>query len=364
MVLVCEGINCASFMKFKYVLFVMMYAVLTSCNTQSDRQFDNISLDLDIKRLDIGMYQCAGKIRSDSTLNLFETYREFFQEDREYYIESLGIPVNRMREGQVDSLLARTLIPLVADSSMYQLLDTIQQVFPADYPFEQQMLPLLKRLVGYLGEDSLEIPPFRMFANGFVPKGDSRSIDQLQVLPSYYGIGLHYFLGKGYPFYPANVPVYIRKRFDKIYLPVLVASSISEGMVPEVNPRSQPTLIDHMVRKGIAQFFLDKLLPDTPDSLKFFYTSEQMAWAERFEPALFKEIIPDLYSTDYLQYRDYLEERPFSAQISQEAPPRIGQFLGWKIVRAYIEENPSISLAELIASQDYTGIFKSAKYRP
>ena len=351
-------------MKLKIVLSLIIYALLTACDTQGDRKFDNVLVDMDFKRLDLPMYLCASRFRSDSALDAFEMYREYFHKDREYYLESLAIPSHRMREGQADSLLARALIPLVADTSMYQLLDTIQQVFPPDYPFEKEIEPILKRLIGIFGKDSLLIPPFRTFANGFVPKGDSRSVDQLQVLPTFYGIGLHYFLGKDFPYYPASIPVYIRKRFDKEYLPVLIASSISEGMVPEVDPRSQPALIDHIIRKGIAQYFLDQLLPDTPDSLKFSYSTPQMAWAESFEPALYKGIIPQLYSTDYLEYRDYLEERPFSSQISREAPPRIGQFLGWKIVKAYMENNPATSLTELISDKNYTQIFKSANYRP
>lgn len=345
----------------RYIIVVFL-GLMTACTTQSDIDLDSIPLDWELRRLDTQMYLCAQALQADSTLGIFEAYEKYFAQDRDYYLESLGLPYTNT--GKADTLLASSLVSLVADSSMYHLLDTIQQVFPPQFPFDSMLSPMLKRLTAFYSEDSLAIPTFCTFANGYYTEGDSRSVDQIQVLPHFFGLGLHYFLGSNFPYYPTLIPLYIRQRFDKIYLESLVATSIAEGMVPEVDPRDQPALLHHVIRKGIVQYFIDRLLPHTPDSTKLFYSSPQIDWAETYEPALYKEILPQLYSTDFLQYRDFLEEKPFSTQISQEAPPRIGQFLGWKIIKAYMDKNPQIGLKELAESRDYEAIFKAAAYRP
>ena len=349
-------------MQFLRSISCVLLGVLTACSPQSDIDLNSIAVDWELRRLDIQMYKCAQALRQDSTLDTFQAYEQFFAQDRGYYLESLGLPYSE--KGKSDSLLAKSLVSLVSDPSMYQLLDTIQQVFPPSFPFDSMLVPIVKRLTAYYREDTLEIPTFCTFANGYFAGGDSRSVDQIQVLPNYFGLGLHYFLGKDFPYYPNLVPIYIRRRFDKEYMETLVATSIAEGMVPEVDPRSQPALLHHVIRKGIVQYFISRLLPQTPDSTLLFYTSPQMGWAETYEPALYKEILPELYSTDFFKYRDFLEEKPFSGQIAQEAPPRIGQFLGLKIVRAYMDKNPSVELNELADNQNYEALFKEASYRP
>jgi uncharacterized protein YjaZ len=43
-----------------------------------------------------------------------------------------------------------------------------------------------------------------------------------------------------------------------------------------------------------------------------------------------------------------LNEGPFTVGLPEKSPDRLGQFLGWKIVREFMEQNESISFNELI----------------
>ena len=52
----------------------------------------------------------------------------------------------------------------------------------------------------------------------------------------------------------------------------------------------------------------------------------------------------------------YLEE------IDKEAPDRIGQFIGWRIVSSYMENN-SVSLQQMLLTDAET-IFNTSKYKP
>ena len=53
-----------------------------------------------------------------------------------------------------------------------------------------------------------------------------------------------------------------------------------------------------------------------------------------------------------------------AAEIGQQAPGRIGAWVGWQIVRAYMQENPAVTLAQLLAEEDAQKILNGSKYKP
>jgi len=356
-------------MNTQIVLFlVILGCILTDCQQKQPIDLSEIEYELDFKRLDSQMYRCAKALHEDTTMDIYTAYEQYLKSDREFYLQLLGInysgEAGSMNASLMDSLVANNICTLLQDRSMYRLLDTIQMVFPENYDFKNRLSPPIKRLIYYFSIDSLEIPAFRTFANGYIPDGSMRTVDQLQVLPDYIGLGLHYFMGEHFPYYPVNVPQYIRKQFQPEYMDVVLVSALAEGMVAPVDPGSQPTLLDKIIQSGIKQYFVDQLLPETPDSLKLYYSSEQIAWADEYEAFLYKDVISHLYDIDFVVHRDYLGNKPYSTHISQEAPPRIGQYIGWKIVNAYTKRHPEITLPQLCGMTDYDRIFKEARYRP
>jgi hypothetical protein len=71
-----------------------------------------------------------------------------------------------------------------------------------------------------------------------------------------------------------------------------------------------------------------------------------------------------LYSTDELKYSKFLNEAPFTSGLDNESAPQLGVWTGWQIVRKYMEENPKITLAQLMNDKDYQKILKLSKYKP
>ena len=55
-------------------------------------------------------------------------------------------------------------------------------------------------------------------------------------------------------------------------------------------------------------------------------------------------------------YDEYLE-------IDNESPGRIGQWMGWQIVRSFMENNPKVTVQQLI-KMDANSIFEQSKYKP
>ncbi|RMG75154.1 MAG: hypothetical protein D6722_01440 [Bacteroidetes bacterium] len=321
-------------------------------------------VEIDFRRTDSLMWACAQALQAAEPMAPEEAYARYLQPDRDFWYEWLGVDqiMPEATPPQADSFMTRQLSQLLSDPAMLTLLDTVRLAFPYDYPLAERIEPPLRRLVAAF--DSLELPAFRTHVNGYVPSGDPRTVDQLLPSPHYFSFGLHYFLGPEFAFYPPTLPAYIRRRFDPRYLELMMVREIAEGMVPPVDLSRQPTLLDHMVQAGIKQYFVRQLLPETPDSVRLFYTEDQMYWADYYEERIYKELIPHLYEIDFKLMRDYLSDKPFTSNLSNESAPRLGEYCGTRIVEAYMARHPEEGLADLVERTDYDAIFRESRYKP
>lgn len=362
-----------SYIFHSLVLLLSLSLIVIGCKEVPDADIKDVQLDLRVDRIDSLMWACAKELQQNDTLEAFDAYQQFLLARREFFYDLMGIeqylPLilenekDSLTTPELDSLLASQLIPVLANEQMYQLLDTIRQVYPYNGSVEQLILPPLKRMTLHLQD--LTFPDFKTHVSGYIPDGDWRSADQMVPLPAgQFSIGLHFFLGDSFRFYPPGIAKYQLKRCRKEYLPVQLVHEIAEGMIPPVDPRRQPRLIDKMVRAGVKQYFVQTLLPYTPDSLRLQYSAAQMNWADYYEARIYKELIPKLYEGDFRVHRDYMTDKPYTTQLSTESAPRIGEYCGWKIVNAYMERHPEMKLEDLLAIKDYEKIFKESRYKP
>jgi uncharacterized protein YjaZ len=60
----------------------------------------------------------------------------------------------------------------------------------------------------------------------------------------------------------------------------------------------------------------------------------------------------------------YLNDGPFTAEISQESPGRLGLWVGWRIVDSYMTHNKDVTLIELMGESDAQKILEQSYYKP
>jgi hypothetical protein len=60
----------------------------------------------------------------------------------------------------------------------------------------------------------------------------------------------------------------------------------------------------------------------------------------------------------------YTSDGPFTSVLSKQAPARIGHWVGWQIIRQYMNNNPDVSLEQLMQENDAQAILKKSKYKP
>jgi len=179
------------------------------------------------------------------------------------------------------------------------------------------------------------------------------------------GIGLEMYLGGNNKFYKMlQWPNYKVNQLSKEYL----VSDAMKGWIINSFDNNEPVnnLLSHMIFYGKLYYCMDAVLPTTPDSIKIGYTTNQIAYCEKFEKKLWAYFTEKerLYKNDLKEVAEYTAEGPFTSAISKECPPRIAMWVGWQIVRSYMNRNEKVSLEELMRTSDAQIILSKAKYKP
>jgi len=71
-----------------------------------------------------------------------------------------------------------------------------------------------------------------------------------------------------------------------------------------------------------------------------------------------------LFNTELLEIRRYTQDAPFTTTFPRESPGRAAVWIGYKIVQRFMENNPQITINELLQIKDYQYIFQKSEYDP
>lgn len=176
-------------------------------------------------------------------------------------------------------------------------------------------------------------------------------------------IGLDNYLGQDHKFY-GGIQKYISFGLDRDY----VVTDVAAAFAKKVNPApSDRTFLSQLIYYGKELYLKDKLLPLESDAKKIGYSQEELDWAKANEEMIWRYFIERelLYSTDTKLTMRFLDQAPFSKfqlELDNESPGRIGRFIGWEIVRSFMDKN-NVTLQQLL-SLPAEEVFKRSKYKP
>jgi len=180
------------------------------------------------------------------------------------------------------------------------------------------------------------------------------------------GISLDKYLGSDCPYYKMlnSTPAYKAKNMhkNKITSDVIYAWAASDYEISE----NSTTLLDNMIYQGKLMYFVDAMLPDEEDSLKIGFTSDQIKWCRNNEAQMWSQLIERnmLYSNQRMDIIRYINPSPTTSGFPLESPGRTGVWIGWQIVRKYMDKFPETSLADLMTNNDYQQILNDSAYFP
>ncbi|AJR03325.1 gliding motility lipoprotein GldB [Siansivirga zeaxanthinifaciens] len=177
-------------------------------------------------------------------------------------------------------------------------------------------------------------------------------------------IALDNYLGSDHEFYQ-SIPVYIRNNMNKDQIVVDMASEYATKFIYE---RTQNTFLDKIIYYGKQLYFKDVVLPFKTEAARISYSQEQLDWAKANESYIWRYFVERelLYSTDSKLDGRFITPAPFSKfyleGIDSESPGRLGPYIGWQIVKAYMEHN-TITINEML-DKSAEEIFNNSKFKP
>lgn len=324
----------------------------------SDEDIADIEVDVNVVRLDQATVAAVNAFEADTSLSDSAIFASHYASMKPFIVDNFYFGNDSIGS---DSQIAADFGWILRDSIFRVIVQEVDSAFPAGYPFEEKLSKPLKRFKFVFPEQPL--PKFGAYISGF-PKSGMAGTDQYYVGKEYFGFGLHYFMGPNYKFYPQDLPQYLRRSMDEDYLEVTLMNELAARTLPRRDPTKLPRLIDEMIREGKRLYFLQIMLPERDDSIRMDYSAKQINWAIYHEARIYKLLAGVMFEKSVKHIQDYIAPKPYTTELSLESAPRIGQFCGWMIIRAYMARHPEVSLPELMAMTDADLILRESAYKP
>ncbi len=325
-------------------------ALLTSCGTggHTEVPIDDVPLQLRIERLDRTVFRTAPDSMAFLSRKAGSLYGDFYR----IYIEDIlqGAPLE-------DPQLPLVLNRFVHDPDWASTQHAVDSVL-GDMEEQRALFENAFKRLKVLFPDSLT-PRIIAFNSGY----------NFGIFPtdSVLGVGVEWFIGKDHPVIgylaPDAFPQFVKDRMK----PAMLVPSAVKGwlLVHYTRDISGEDLLTNLVETGKVMALLDALLPDTDADLKFAFSKEQLAWCEANEYNIWKDLVgkDQLYSKNADVIGRFMNDGPFTNGLPRESPGHIGEWIGYRMVKTYMDDNPDVTFEQLIALNDPRAVLKSYKPR-
>lgn len=181
-------------------------------------------------------------------------------------------------------------------------------------------------------------------------------------------VGLQLHLGNDASIYQSQIaqslfPKYVSRKFEPAYIAVNCMKNIIDDLYPPQT--TNKTLLDLTVDKGKRLYVLNKLLPQVADTLKIGYTTAQLKGCYANEGLIWSFLIQNdlMYNSDPLKIQSYVEEGPLTQELGEGSPGNISLFIGWQIIKKYMEKFPDTAI-DVLLQLDARQILQDSKYKP
>jgi len=122
-------------------------------------------------------------------------------------------------------------------------------------------------------------------------------------------------------------------------------------------------LLAELVFAGKATYLTKVLLGLNGEQRVLNYSNSQMMWCEEKEYDIWKSLVERdmIFSDDKMEISKLMNDGPFTPGLPQESPGGLGKWIGYRMVKQYMDKNPDVTLRQLMESQDDRSILKHYK---
>ena len=333
----------------KRIFYILLCTVtLTACHkgrTYFPKEIE--PQHIDIVRFDNALLNVQEETVKEDIRLLYDEYPVFMP----LWVEDiLGIP-------STDTAYLEQQLPQFLNDTLYGFKETNKrekEIFADVKNLEEALSQAFARIL-YLYPET-EIPTLYLFISGFqTPVYFSEDL---------IGIGGDMYLGSDYEYYNRVVYDYQKQTMRKECIPVDVISAFLFRTLPYTSTKSR--LLDQMMYRGKVMYLTAQIFNNLPGYEVMGWTKEQWDWCVKHERDIWHLVMDkrDLFKTESLVLTSYLNDGPFTAEISQDSPGRLGIWIGWRIAESYMENHPEVTIRELMSEPDAQKILEESFYKP
>ncbi|WP_439152789.1 gliding motility lipoprotein GldB [Winogradskyella sp.] len=318
-------------MRFYFILILGL--VLLSCNNDSKLKNEIAKIDVDfvVERFD--------------TAELDAKPKDLTKLKRAYpFLFSKQIP---------DSIWVNRL----NDTLQNEILNEVKTAFPDFKQPKEELAQMFQHLKYY---DKVFSEPRVVTLTNYV-----QYRDRVIVTDSILLVALDNYLGPNHRFYvDGGIPQYLAKNFK----PEQIVVNLAEGFAKKYAYQTKrKTFLEEMIYFGKLLHFKDKIIPFKSDAEKIGYTPEEIEWAQANESPIWSYFIEKelLFSSDSKLPARFIADAPFSKfylELDNESPGRLGQYIGWQIVKAYANRTNEDLMTIMHTEPEI--IFNESKFKP
>ncbi len=330
-----------------YLFLLPFFLLFARCESNRfDVDIKNKDINFEVKRYDKDFFAFQNENHETVNQKLTAKYGSFHT----LYltnIMALGHPEDPATKKQIAGFVNNSDISLLTDS--------VHNQFTNFSPFAQQIETGFKYYQHWFPEK--HIPEVITFMGAFNYN--------VAVTDSVLGIGLEYYLGSDFELYKtAGLPFYKIKKMKPEFL---AYDAIRGWLLSEfAQAENQDFLLAAIIEYGKALYLMDAVFPHGEDHLKVGFKKEELNWCAQNEHHIWQSMMNSdmLFSKDQNAIKKYTGEAPFTPGMPEDSPGRVGNWVGWQIVRAYAEKHPELSPEEIVSLTDYKNILSKSKYKP
>lgn len=318
-------------------LLITLCITLFGCG-EDERNWDvdtsSIQYDPEVYRLDMELAKATSQTIQRKNNTFHKDLGAFYK----YYLDEMlqaGLPE--------DPAIGERLMKFVKDSAIEASFHSVKSQFSSVDPYVSTFRKGMKRLKYHFKD--IQLPQTLIFYHSLFSNGVMSTNDQLAV-------GIEMYLGPDDPIVQKlpgqNFPTYFKEKMVPKFLPVDMARSWVENQLYSGEEESK--FSDIMIEKGKTLYLLHAIYPDMDPSLLMRFEKADYKWCEKNEFLIWQFLVDQkfIYTDDPNVHRNFFSEGPFTPGLPEGAPSKVGEFVGFRIVKQFMDKNPDVGLKELI----------------
>lgn len=325
---------------------------LVACQSDDSLEIpdvDDITVDVELRRFEQDLFSLDTQALDRGLEDLQAAYPLF----SELYFQQI-VPAKRAPEGFAAFIKGFITFPQVR-----ALYDTTQVLYGDLSSFKKELEQAFQFYKYYF--PNRPTPQLTTYISEYAIGAFIYGEDQL-------AIGLDFFLGADYPYARynpgnPNFSNYLTRTFNRAHLPMKSLKPLVEDIV---GTTKEGRLLDIMIQEGKELYVMDQLLPYTADSVILEMPQRDVQWLEDNELEVWAFLLKEqlFYESDWKKIRKFVEYSPNIPQMHPEAPGRTANWVGWQIIKAYMKNNPNLSMQDLLAERNAQQILDRSRYKP